>query len=68
MKSSERMRNRLGPTGRMGYGVAGAALVVLPVLVAYREGIAGLRPEALVAAVFGVVYLAAAVLGGRAAA
>jgi len=52
----------------MGYGVAGAALVVLPALVAYREGIAGLRPEALVAAVFGVVYLAAAVLGGRAAA
>lgn len=65
MRSIKRIRNKLSPTARLGYGIAGAALVVLPALVAYREGIAGLRPEAVVAALFGVGYLLAAALGGK---
>lgn len=67
MRSIKWIRNKLSPTARLGYGIAGAVLVVLPALVAYREGIAGLRPEAVVAALFGVGYLMAAALGGRVA-
>jgi hypothetical protein len=65
MRSIRRIRNKFNPTARLGYGIAGAALVVLPALVAYREGIAGLRPEAVLAALFGVGYLMAAALGGK---
>ena len=61
----KRIRNKLSPTARLGYGIAGATLVALPTLVAYREGIAGLRPEAVFAALFGVGYLMAAALSGK---
>jgi hypothetical protein len=59
------IRIKFSPTARLGYGVAGAVLLVLPALVAYREGVAGLRPEAMIAALFGIGYLAAAMFGGR---
>jgi hypothetical protein len=65
MRSMKWINNKFSPTARLGYGIAGAALVVLPALVAYREGIAGLPAEAVVAALFGVGYLMAAALGGE---
>lgn len=65
MRSIKRIRNKLSPAARLGYGIAGVALLVLPALVAYREGIAGLRPEAVFAAVFGIGYLIAAAVSGK---
>lgn len=65
MRSIGWIRARLNPTARLGYGIAGAVLLVLPVLVATRDGVAALRPEAAVAALFGVGYLVAAAYGGK---
>lgn len=59
------IRERLNPTARLGYGIAGAVLLVLPLVVAYRDGVVALRPEAAIVALFGAGYLVAAAYGGR---
>jgi hypothetical protein len=65
MRSIKRLRSKLNAMARLGYSIAGAALIALPALVAYREGVGGMRPEAVLAALFGIAYLIVATLGRK---
>jgi hypothetical protein len=65
MKSLKHIRNTLSLEARLGYAIAGATLLVLPAVVVYREGNAGVTAGLVLSALFGIGYLIAAVLGGK---
>jgi hypothetical protein len=60
-----RIRSRFSSTARAGYALAGAALLVLPTMVVYREGSAGVTTGLALSVLFGIGYLIAAAVGGR---
>jgi hypothetical protein len=65
MKTPNRIRKKFGPEARAGYAIAGAALLVLPVVVVYHEGGIGVTAGLVLSALFGIGYLTAAVFGGK---
>lgn len=65
MSSLRHIRNTFSLEARVGYAIAGATLLVLPAVVMYREGNAGVTAGLVLSALFGIGYLIAAVLGGK---
>lgn len=65
MKALNRIRKKFSSEARVGYAIAGAALLVLPAVVVYSEGVAGVTAWLGVSALFGIGYLTAAVFGGK---
>ena len=64
METIRHIRSRFSSTARAGYALAGAALLVLPTMVVYREGSAGVTAGVALSALFGIGYLIAAVEDG----
>jgi hypothetical protein len=65
MKAHNRIGKKFSFEARLGYAVAGAALLVLPTVVVYSEGGAGVTASLAITALFGISYLIAAVFGGK---
>lgn len=65
MKALNRIAKKFGSEARVGYAVAGAALIVLPAVVVSGEGGAGVTVWLVVSALFGIGYLSAAVFAGK---
>ncbi len=65
MRSLKHIRSKFSLEARVGYAIAGATLLVLSAVVVYHEGGAGVTAGLVLSALFGIGYLAAAVLGGR---
>jgi VIT1/CCC1 family predicted Fe2+/Mn2+ transporter len=65
MKALNRIGKKFSSEARVGYAIAGAALLVLPAVVVSSEGSAGVTVPLVVLALFGIGYLTAAVFGGK---
>lgn len=65
MKLLNHIRNTSRLEARVGYAIAGAALLVLPAVVMCRDGDAAATAGLVASALFGIGYLIGAVLVGR---
>lgn len=63
MNAIKRVRSRFGSAARAGHALAGAVLLVLPAIVVYREGTAGVTAGLILSGLFGIAYLVAAAVG-----
>ena len=63
MRAVKRVMSRFSSSARAGHALAGAVLLVLPGIVVYREGGAGVTVGLVLSVLFGVGYLIAAAVG-----
>jgi hypothetical protein len=63
MNAIKQVRSRFSSAARVGHALAGAVLLVLPAIVVYREGSAGVKAGLILSGLFGIAYLVAAAAG-----
>jgi hypothetical protein len=63
MGAVKRVMSGCSSSARLGHALAGAALLVLPAMVVYREGSAGVTLDLVLPVLFGIGYLIAAAVG-----
>jgi hypothetical protein len=64
MGAVKRVTSRFGSSARAGHALAGAVLLVVPTIVVYEEGGAGVTIGLVLSVLFGLGYLIAAAVGG----